>query len=184
MNLVLDTRYDEGFHRLAAGIQPVDAHTGATAPAGVAVLLEAVPRPLGTWRRFPPLTDLHRLLPRAERHASGRFAVRHGRGVTTPLDVRVVDLTGRRRHVPRRLRLPVPTEAALVAAEADPAVPDVPAARRAFTVALWPGAGADLPGGATGLRGSVVDAAGQPVRWARVEARVVTAAGPGAVVGR
>lgn len=100
------------------------------------------------------------LPPRFERHDSRRHALRVQPGLAEEIDLRIDER--RRRYVPRRLRL-------------DLAV--LPQTRRP---ALFPGAGYDYVPRTTGLRGRVTRA-GEPLRWARVEARLP---GTDTLVGR
>lgn len=168
-NIFLPERFAEGVHRLAVGVQPIDAIRRARFADGLAVALDA-PRG-GVGNRRPVASSAAWLagLPRFERHDSGRFALRHHPWVRSPVVVRVWDATGRRRIVPRRLRLRILSWADLMAAEADLSQPQPTAADRTFELGLHPGAGYELSTALTVLRGSVrFD--GRPLRWPRVEA--------------
>jgi hypothetical protein len=178
-NLFTAAGYDEAVHRLAIGVELVDALDAVATYGGgryqriAAVLDERHPSPLHSWRRWPPGQVLDDVLTGFDRHRSGRFA----RLYSTPPDphdedvtVRVVEprRTAGRYFVPRRLRLrlhhdPVP----------DP--PPDPGSRRIFRVGVLPGAGAYPGSGSSILRGRVVrpgaDGVRRPVRWVRVVAR-------------
>jgi len=170
MSLFLAPPYDEHRYHLALGIEPRSALSRARLDAGLEVLWESYPKPVGRWRTWRPGETLTSALPRLERHSSGRFARRYDEGVELPMVVRLVDR--HRRYVPRRLQIPIPSEAAVVAAVGPGLTPDA-GWRRMFPVDLFPGAAAPLSAGATVLRGRVVrEVAGVPqiVRWVRVRA--------------
>lgn len=172
MNFYTPTRYDERIIRLAVGIEPRTAIGRQRLQAGVDVRWELFPRPVHEWRRWRPGETLTGFLPRFTRHHSGRFARRYDEGVSTPMELRIVDEKGRR-FVPRRIRLDVMSEAVVAAAEGPPPPPGAANLRRTFAVDLFPGAAADLPSDATMIRGIVrrtVAGTPQPVRWARVVA--------------
>lgn len=151
MNTFLPSRYSETVHRLALGIEPVDAVRGSIVPRPFDVEFDG--QSIAEWR--------------IDRHRSGRFAIRFARGIDSPVRLRLVD--PKQRYVPRRIAFPIVALAAIEAAEA--ANDDVPLARRARRPALFPGAAYDTSEAATGIRGHVVRG-GRPVRWARVEAAV------------
>ncbi|AUB82183.1 hypothetical protein [Candidatus Thiodictyon syntrophicum] len=158
-NLFLPARFSERIHRLALGVEPLDAAGGARLGHPIQILVE------------PPAPGLPR--PRLVRHLSGLFVMVQDPGVPTTLTLRLCDLgapkdvpgfqarTNRRRLVPRRLRVTIPA-----ADLAD----TLPLAQRARRPALFPGAAYAVTDSVTGLRGRV-ERAGVPVRWARVEAR-------------
>lgn len=152
MNELLATRYDEVVHRLAAGIEPVDALSGARAGQAVSVSLED-PRALAGAR---PLA-----------HAGGRWSMRYVPRLPAHIDVRVADPT--RRFVARRLRLPIVAEQKVRHGER--AGPVVAASERTWRPALFPGAAYAPSPFATGVRGRSIHA-GAPARWVRVEAAV------------
>jgi hypothetical protein len=192
-------------HRLALGVEPIDAVTGD--PVGRAVRVEReVPelpgrRPRRGAARSGALDPLGRPAGAAlETNGTARFKLRftlpHGRragtirptvppgrppGTPPSLVVRVED--PRRRHVPRRFEVQLWTLAEVEAADRLPPAapgPYVPVGSRLLRPWLLPGAAYPMTRTATGLRGRVVDAAGARVPWPRVEAR-----GPGdLVVGR
>ncbi|WP_224360841.1 hypothetical protein [Hyalangium versicolor] len=102
---------------------------------------------------------------RIARHESCVHALLRYPGLKSPLMVRFQDDT--RRFVPRRLKVPV--------------APGTPTILRP---AFFPGAAYDVTDRSTGLRG-LVHRGGQPLRWARVEARLPAATpGSGTLVGR
>jgi hypothetical protein len=150
VSVTLASRYDATVHRLALGIEPIDAARRLRVAHALEISLESV---IGR--------------PAVPRHATGLHALLYADDTSTPLDVRIDDPT--RRFVPRRLRVPIATRAQVLAAEG--AGTPVAAANRERRPFLYPGAAYDLAGTATALRGSVVRG-GKPMRWARVEARV------------
>lgn len=179
--------YDERVHRLALGLEPMDAATQLPAAPVVRVQVEDVPQP--HFRRPQPrgrcLYDDG--LPPIDRHPSGRFAVLYSDEPRDPVTVRAFDCE--RWYVPRRLRMPILTVPQLIAHENAASSytatdimlpPQPPFENRIRRPVLFPGAAYRTDSGATGLRGRVfrVD---QPVRWARIEARDP---GNGAVLGR
>lgn len=183
MNILTPSAFDERIRHLAVGVEPRSTVSGHRLDAGVDVRWESMPRPVDRWRTWRPGESLTEFLPRMTRHRSGRFARLYDDGVRPAMEVRVVDddrsggsrRSGRgRRIVPRRLRLTIASEQTVLDAEADPATPPHPLWRRVLPIACFPGAAADLPSGATVLRGQLVrDVGGTtvPVRWARVRAR-------------
>jgi hypothetical protein len=150
MSVVLPNRFATRIHRLALGLEPIDAGRRMRVAHRLRISLET------TGAELPPVV----------RHASCLYVLLHAAGVDTPVDVRIEDPT--RRFVPRRLRVPIPTLAAVQAAELLNV--DLPAAERARRPFLFPGAAYDAPATGTALRGRVVRN-GAPMRWARVEAR-------------
>lgn len=182
-NTYLPPTYDERVVHLAIGVEPRSALDSQRLDSGVDVRWERFPRPVDRWRQWRPRETLTAVLPPLHRHRSGRFARRYDEGVDTTMDVRIVDderngtlrISGRgRRIVPRRLRIAIADEATVLAAEADAATPPHPIWRRAFPIECFPGAAADLPSGATVIRGAILrtDDDGElvPVAWARVRA--------------
>ncbi|WP_086843547.1 hypothetical protein [Amycolatopsis kentuckyensis] len=177
MNVYLAAEWDERVFRLRLGVDPVDA-LGSSERSGssdVGVLIEQVPRPY----RLPAVVDDRLGLPALCRTRSGRFALCFGaRAFDTPprLAIRIVDPA--QRYVPRRLSVPVPDLASVLATE-DQAVKPA----RAHRPALFPGARRPLPSGSTVLLGRAVRGApdGPPVPWARIEAGL---AGTGSVQWR
>lgn len=170
MTVFLDRLYEEHLYHLALGIEPRSALSDARVDAGVEGRWERYPKPVGRWRSWRPGETLTDALPMLERHHSGRFARRYDEGVVRPMLVRLVDR--QRRFVPRRLEIPIPTEATVVNAVGPNLAPS-PAWLRIFPVDLFPGVAAPLTAGATVLRGRVVRQVGgvpRPVRWVRVRA--------------
>ncbi|HEX5082650.1 MAG TPA: hypothetical protein VFY40_11430 [Blastocatellia bacterium] len=170
MNQFLPNRYIEIIHRLALGIEPLDAFRGGR----LSYQLQAV-------------YDVQRpgiLRPPIERHLSNLFSLRYQPGVATQLDLRFLDSAeqvyrpeyDRRRVAPRRLGIPILT---LTDVEAAEAVDKQGFNRRIRRPAFFPGAAYDLGATATGMRGRVVRN-GQPMRWARVTA---TLSGSSVIVG-
>ncbi len=149
-------------HRLALGIEPLDALTGRRITTPLRVTID--PRDAVVPRRGRPF----------ERHASGRFALRYGALAGGSVVVRIDDPS--RRHAARCLSFPVVSDQAMRALE----VAGAPAALlRGRRPVLLPGAAHPLPGAGTSLRGRVMRD-GRPVRWARIAAR---ATGSGAPLG-
>lgn len=154
-NLFTDPRYDERIVRLAVGVEPLDAVTGARMPAPLRVLLDHPPVPLDRWRRWRPGETLDTVLSGLDRHRSGRFGQVYGpRTRLGDVVLRLVQ-PGGRRFVPRRVGVHVPGEG--------------DAGQRTFAVGLFPGAAAPLPSRVTVVRGLVITGS-SPVRWARVRA--------------
>ncbi|MGH8932930.1 MAG: hypothetical protein ACRDZO_20485 [Egibacteraceae bacterium] len=178
MNELLAPVWTERVTRLHLGVEPVDA-LGRPGPlGGLGLHVEHVPRPAPLPTGIPapvPFGDIgdNAGLPGVAGSPSGRFALTFGRAALDALEaivVRVVD--PRRRYVPRRLSIPVPDLATVLAAEAahdqDPAAALTP---RTCRPTLFPGAAYGVAAGATAVRGRVIwGAGGPPVQWARVAA--------------
>ncbi len=177
MNEFLASTYVESVQRLALGIEPIDAARRDRVAGPLDASFDGVPlppaRPLCPfgWSGF----DLGNVLRRVDRHNSCLYVIVYRRGLTVPIDLRLVDRT--RRFVPRRLRFPVASEQDVLQGEAVGAV--VPASRRIRRPLLFPGAAYAISETATALRGRVLRG-GVPMRWARVEARLPT----GELMGR
>jgi hypothetical protein len=174
MNQFLPSRYVEVIHRLALGIEPIDAQRGRRLGYELQVGYDLA---LAGLRR-PPI----------ERHTSNLFALRYQPGVpdsTGRVDLRFFDLSGpvykpendRRRIVPRRLRIPILKEPDVKAQEV---IDRMEFKRRIRRPVFFPGAAYDFTATATGMRGRVIRG-GKPMRWARV---VATLKGSTVVVGR
>jgi hypothetical protein len=174
MNQFLPERFEELIHRLALGIEPIDAQSGRRLSHQLQVGYDLT---LAGLRR-PPL----------ERHNSNLFALRYQPGVpdsTGQLDLRFFDQSDagykaendRRRIVPRRLRIPILQEPDV---EAQEAVARLQFRRRVRRPMFFPGAAYDFTATATCMRGRVLRA-GEPMRWARI---VATLKGSTVVVGR
>lgn len=181
----LPSRYVSHVDRLLLGIQPIDGVRGQAVPHRLDIAVE--PRkplsdPLtelqqrwlrGLADRRKPLSDTW---PRASRHASCRHVVTYESGRGTQLDIRVLDKS--ERIVPRRVRVPLVN---LGNPESLDVLDATPAPRRSRLPAFFPGAAYDVSERSTGLRGRVVLSDGGklvPVRWARVEARLVVGGPP------
>lgn len=170
MNRFLPSRYVEIIHRLALGVEPMDAQRGGR----LGYQLQAIYDSQQTGLPRPPI----------ERHTSNLFSLRYQPGVTTQLDLRFFDSAkrlyrpehDRRRIVPRRLRIPILTLADVENAEqAD----KNGFRRRIRRPVFFPGATYDFSAATTGMRGRVVRN-GAPMRWARV---VATLDGTSVVAG-
>jgi hypothetical protein len=201
VNHFSSARYDESAQRLALGLELVDPGRQARVAQPVSIAFDGIPWPLpphGTPPRVAGGFELHDVLDRVDRHASGLHALVYRRGLyrkPPPGDVAVVTLrflSPQRWFVPRRLRFPLldpaPIEALDEAAPdaSDPDLLGLPS--RVRDVTLWPGAAYGVGRATTGLRGRVRSrTTGRPVRWARVVAFASDANGEpdlGAEVGR
>ncbi|HYH46228.1 MAG TPA: hypothetical protein VEG34_11135, partial [Thermoanaerobaculia bacterium] len=163
--------YSERIHRLAVGFVPLDAVGGGRVAQPLRFEVEGPPpRPPAAPRAPYRKTAVRQVPPVVDRHDSCLHALLYQPGlVPGTVDLRIYDHS--RRFVPRRFRVPV-----LSVAEAEAR----PGEDRVRRPALFPGAACDLSERSTGLRARVVRG-GQPLRWARVEARLD---GSGALVGR
>lgn len=149
-------------HRLAAGVEPLDAMSGGRAAALLDVafdrpallpLFQLPPekRPTGMDSYTRPFDTLTRL----GRHESGRYSAVDVTLRPSPLLLRLGDDS--RRCVPRRLAVTYATVPVIV------------------RPAMFPGATFPLPPRATGVRGLITHGAGgPPARWARVEVADLT----------
>jgi hypothetical protein len=154
VNVFLPSRFDERIHRLALGIEALDAQRVSRIPHPIQITFDQLP--LGLRR------------PNVVRHDSCVFVLLYEPGVDTQVVLRLFDSVERlwrpeadcRRFVPRRLSLPV-----LAEGSAD----SRPYTERVRRPALYPGAAYDVSESVTGTRGRV-EQGGQPVRWARVQA--------------
>jgi hypothetical protein len=168
MNTYLPASWEGRVTRLHLGVDPVDAvdptRVPGRPPSAVAVVVEKVPRP----HPLPARPDDTVGLPALHRSRTGRFALLFGVPTTDSaprIAVRIVDPAGR--YVPRRLSVPVPDLAAVLAADdADPKPP------RTFRPVLFPGPWHGTAPGTTVLFGRVVRPGPdrEPVPWARIEA--------------
>jgi len=178
MNEILAPVWDERITRLRLGIELADALGRPGPVAGLGVFSENVPRPHQVPRsaRTPSPSggtsdDIG--LPGVRQNPSGRFAIAftsRDPAAQDRLDLRVIDPD--RHYVPRRLSIPVPALAAVLAAEGahdlDPAVPLTP---RGGRPRLFPGAAYGTHAGTTIIMGRATwGAGGPPVQWARIEA--------------
>jgi hypothetical protein len=171
VNLLLPSVYDELFHRLAVGIEPLDAVRGTGVPVPLNVhrdrgsldtnRLEALRR-----RRL----NVYDVMESVTRHPSRVHVILWTKQESGNLVVRLLDPL--ERYVPRRLRIPVSGLPA-----SDPASLDVlTIGQRTRRPMLYPGAAYPVSGGVTGFRGCLVFPAASaadmavPVRWARIQA--------------
>lgn len=145
MNTVLDDRYVESITRLALGLEAIDACRGGRISDPIQVAVDD-----------PPAVG------RMPRHDSCLHALVYSPDVSSPVTLRI--LSPDRHFVPRRLQIPIGSEADAVAGL-------LPAPKRTWRPLLFPGAAYDISASATGVRGRVVWADdGAPVRFARVVA--------------
>lgn len=155
MNAFLESRFVENVHRLALGFEPIDSGRRTRIAHPIEIMFDEAQ--LGLPR--PPI----------ERHDSCLHALRYQPTLADRVNLRFFDHA--RRFVPRRLSIPIMT---ITEAESQPYTHRV---RRPM---LFPGAAYDVGDTATGLRGRVLRNS-QPMRWARVEARIP---GSNLLVGR
>jgi hypothetical protein len=180
-NAFLASKFVEVVHRLAAGVEPLDPVMHARHRSGLFVTFDAPILPAASRKPVANAREWIAQLQPFELHDSGRFALRHGSRVPQPLEIRIFDY--RRRVTPRRLRLPIPDWDDVLAAEDDLDSPQPPVAERSFRPSLFPGAAYDLPSGITALRGRIT-IAGEPLRWARIQAeRPAVNGSPAVTVG-
>jgi hypothetical protein len=149
MNVFVDDSYVELVHRLALGIEPIDAVRGTLAPRHVDATFED---------QTPPRT--------VERHESGRLAIRLDETLESPVAIRFDD--PKRRYVPRRIAFPFVELADVLTAEQTEI--DVPVEVRTRRPALYPGAAYDVLSTATGIRGRARYPNGDIAPWTRIEA--------------
>ena len=178
MNEILAQVWVEHITRLRLGIELADALGRLGPTGGLGVFSENVPRPHPvprSARTASPSGDADDAigLPGVRQNPSGRFSIAFtARDVAGQgrLDVRVIDPS--RCYVPRRLSIPVPSLADVLAADqAHDADPTVPLAPRGCRPVLFPGADYGTHAGATLIRGRATwGAGGPPVQWARIEA--------------
>jgi hypothetical protein len=155
MNLFVEPRYIEALHRLALGLEPLDAMQGGRIAHPIQVIipekLQGLPR------------------PDVERHDSCLHVLRYQPGVNDKVNLRFFE--DARRFVPRQIQYPILT---IVQADA------LNYKNRVRRPVLFPGAAYDSVSLSTGIRGRV-ERNGKPLRWVRVEARLVL---NGTVIGR
>lgn len=156
-------------HRLALGLEPVDAVRGMELVYPLRIEIE-----YGLPHRSPFPAQQFRFAqqqgrqPQAlNRHNSGRYSLLYQPSLKTQIDLRLYDYG--RKYVPRRLRVPLLTLQAVLALEA--AQSHEYSRGRVRRPYLFPGAAYHHVGNATGLRGRVLRD-GVPMRWVHVEAFV------------
>ncbi|WP_412543345.1 hypothetical protein R8Z50_12960 [Longispora sp. K20-0274] len=145
-------------HRLALGVEVVDARTGRLVGAALRVGRQV---PGGGAEPGWPCQDL-------EYAAPGRYRQRQVPGLPASVVIRIDDPT--RFFAPRRFEVTLWPLADLERADATPPTgPYVPVGSRLLRPWLTPGSACALPRGSTAVRGRVVRD-GSPVRWPRIVA--------------
>lgn len=179
----MSVAFVERTHRLALGIEPRDALHRQRLPHAVRIDVEGdlpwtpqLTENIGrTWLR-PMAPEARR--PVVTRHDSCRHVLLYppppvdGKPAPEPAPGATIDLRiyeHHRRYVPRRFRVPLLSLATILQAEQNGS--SVPVASRSREPWLFPGAAFDSGYLATGLRGRVLRN-GEPLRWARIEARL------------
>jgi hypothetical protein len=143
VNTVLADQYLERVTRLALGLETIDSCRGGRISDQIRVTVDS---PLG--------------IASIPRHDSCLHALVYSPEVRSPVTLRL--LSPDRHFVPRRLEIPIGTEADAIAGL-------LPAPRRTWRPHLFPGAAYDISASATGVRGRVVwEDTGDPVRFARI----------------
>lgn len=149
-------------HRLALGVETIDAITQRRTTDPVRVGREVDPRVGGT-KKWPCL-DL-------AVSGTGRFKLNRAADVPGAIRLRVDD--PRRRYAPRRFDLTLwPPATVDRIDETPPTGPYVPVSSRLLRAWLLPGSAYLPPRGTTAIRGRVVRNDGSAVRWPRVRAFV------------
>lgn len=165
MTLFVPPVYVEHVHRLALGVEPIDAMLGMRISDPLDVLLDGIPFPKPPWGAAPSRHwfEYPTPLKKVPRRSSCLHALLDGPGVESPIAVRMFDRL--RRYVPRRFSIDLG-----------------PDGRAIVKPHLFPGAAYCASPTSTGLRGRVLLAGSlAPLRWARV---VASLAGGATVVGR
>ncbi|MFC4115220.1 carboxypeptidase regulatory-like domain-containing protein [Nonomuraea zeae] len=175
-------------HRLALGIEPIDAVTGRPSghPVEAGLPLPGTPPPLPDGLIAPP--EAHAppggpVVP-LDGVGHGRFVLRHNSRRDlwpTPraAELRILLRDPQRRYVPRLLTVSLWRRRELE--DAETAGTPVPVLARTLRPWLLPGSAYPLPRGTTAVRGTVRTPAGAPVPWARLEAVI---SGTPTVAGR
>ena len=155
MNEFLSSRWVESVRRLALGIEPTDPIVRARIGHRIDIALDGTPLPVPGHLRDPSASpwDEATTLERIGRRDSGRHTLLFTGEVDEPIVLRLQDPA--RRYVPRRISIEMP----------NPML-----GGRQVRPALFPGAAYGPPAGAVGMRGRI-ERDGEPMRWARVEAR-------------
>jgi hypothetical protein len=176
------TAYDETQHRLALGLEIIDAARLDRIARPISVAIDGVPLPSGKRERIGGV-DVDDVLPRVPRHDSCVHALVYTDNLYRKGNVETVELRFLppfRHFVPRRLSIPLVDPKTIDPTDPDDAALKKLRAARTRQPHLFPGAAYDMSWKATGLRGRARRGK-EPLRWVRVEARVPPA---GAVVGR
>ncbi len=176
-NRYLPESYVEHIHRLALGVEPIDACRLQLVGPAIRIQVEDVPRPFVVPKRRADRCVYDIGLPALDRHPSNRHALLYSASMKVPVTIRLFDCV--RWYVPRRLQIPILTAAQVLTSEraatmpaAQPILlpPQPPIEARMRRPVLYPGAAYQTDSGATALRARVFRQ-GQPLRWARVEGR-------------
>jgi hypothetical protein len=176
MSAFVPDTYAERLHQLAVGFEPLDPVLGGRLAHPVRFECDGpLPRPFTRSGPYRRAARDGQVVPVVDRHDSCLWALLYQTGVAEgTVDVRIYDPP--RCYVARRFRVPLLPVSTLAAGE--PAA--LTRTRRVRRPALFPGAAYDISSRATGLRGRALRG-GQPLRWARVEARLEPG---GVLVGR
>lgn len=168
----------EDVRRLALGIEPIDRVRRKAPVHPVRIDIERglphTPKP--PINRYCFAQSINKAPETLCRHFSGRYTLRYYPSLKSRILLRIYD--HHRYYVPRRLIVPLLTEAAVKAIE-EAEQQDYYVGRVRHPV-LFPGAAYDVQSTATGLRGRVLRD-GKPMRWCYIEGRLTAT---GALVGR
>ena len=170
MSRFVAAEYLENIHRLALGIEPVDAVSERGLMQPVRVDIErGVPHSMKrTDAPYCVLQSFGRVPDSLCRHPSGRYVLLYYPGIADKVILRIYDHS--RYYVPRRLRVPLMSPEEWKELEKTELLQSNRhrLQRRPY---LFPGAAYPVSSGATGLRGRV-ERDGQPMRWAFIEAKL------------
>jgi hypothetical protein len=169
-------------HRLALGVELIDAVTQSPVTGRVEVFRESQPRDLSAdfvaesqpdgsvlWRHRTKHYTVKPQMAPLDASGTSRFKMRYTdspltNGRPQHVSLRVVDSDGV--IVPRRIAVTVRSRRDVEKGD-EPLGTPIAAVRRTLRLAVFPGAGYQVPTGATALRGQIF-ANGTPVAWARV----------------
>jgi len=166
--MVGSVEYIENIHRLALGLEVLDAYSQRSVVYPVRADVEyglphLPPKPKQQYGFAQQRGKLPVAMTR--QNGTGRYSLVYQTGLDDSIDVRLYDYS--RQYVPRRLRLPLLTLETVLNIEANEELEYVRG--RIRQPVLFPGAAYDLMSKATGLRGRVLRE-GEPMPWAWIEA--------------